>query len=192
MPDGFCPRCGTGLRDGAFFCPRCGMALAGASPVERVMPASPHRDRLLRRPAGVLAVVGVVLAVVLVYFFGFYIPEHNVVTMQGGSWIVNGGSSWLGVNVGCSNCGQKPVPGAMFTIDVNVGVASQSCGYFGCNGYIVESFSVNSPYVLDQVSPANLPYTESAGSFNTWGLTITAPGSAGHYPLGGVVAVTYE
>ncbi|HTS33456.1 MAG TPA: hypothetical protein VMI55_05920 [Thermoplasmata archaeon] len=138
-----------------------------------------------------MVIVLVMTAVGLVYFFDFYVPQHNVVTTQGGSWIINGASSSLGISAGCSNCGQKPVPGSQFTIDVNIGVSSQSCIIF-CSSYTIESISVNGPYTLDGISPNNLPYSESEGSFNTWALTITAPGSSGHFPLGGVVGVSYD
>jgi hypothetical protein len=139
-----------------------------------------------------LAIVVVVVVVGLGYYFVVYVPEHNVVTMDGGGWLVNGASTSLGVSVGCSDCGQRPAPGSDFTIDVNVAISSESCGFFGCDGYEVNSFSVNAPYVLVQTAPDNLPVFDAAGSFNTWALTVQAPASAGHFPIGGVVGVSYS
>jgi hypothetical protein len=146
----------------------------------------------IRQVLGVAAALAIAAAIVLIYVLGFYLPSHNVVTTGGGSWIVNGASSSLGISVGCTNCGQKLAPGSELTVDVYVAVASQSCGFFGCSDYAVESFSVNTPYILDQVSPSNLPYSVASGSSNIWALTITVPGSAGHDPLGGIVGVAYE
>jgi hypothetical protein len=135
--------------------------------------------------------VAVAVLVLAVYLVGFYLPAHDVVTMEGGSWIVNGASSSLGIQVGCSNCGQTPAAGSEFTINVNVGVSSTNCGFYVCPDYSVQSFSVTGPYVLDAVAPNNLPYGESSGSFNTWELTVTAPATPGHYAIGGIVGVTY-
>jgi hypothetical protein len=140
----------------------------------------------------VVVVVALLFAGGLGYYYGVYAPEHYVVTMDGGTWLVNGGSSSLPISVGCSNCGQQPRPGADFTIDLNVQVASPSCGFFGCGYYEVNSFSLNAPYVLVQTAPPNLPISEQPGTFNTWALTIQAPSTAAHYPLGGVVGVTYD
>jgi hypothetical protein len=137
----------------------------------------------------VVAVLAAVLILGLTYFYGFYVPQHNVVTIGGGSWLLNGGTSSLGISVGCSDCGQKPAPGSHFTVDVNVQIST--CSSYFCGYYSVDSFSVDAPYVLVQVAPSNLPVNEYEGSFNTWALTIEAPSSAGHYPLSGIVGVTY-
>lgn len=189
MATGKCARCGNPLRADAVFCPKCGLPAAASFPAAGG--ASLRGELGYRRLFYITFAVVVALVVTLVFQFGFYLPTHTVVTMDGGTWIVNGAASSLGVEVGCSNCGQVPVAGSTFTVDVNVEVNSASCGPFGCPGYSVGSFSVDSPYVLDQVSPSNLPYTESAGSFNTWALTVTAPPTGGHYPLDGAVAVSY-
>jgi hypothetical protein len=148
-----------------------------------------QHDRTLRRVLTIVVVFAAVLILGLTYFYGFYVPEHNIVTIAGGSWLLNGGSSGLGISVGCSDCGQRLAPGSQFTIDVNVQISG--CSSYYCGYYRVDSFSVNAPYVLVQVAPSNLPVSEYAGSFNTWALTVEAPSSAGHYALSGIVGVTY-
>ncbi|HXQ94766.1 MAG TPA: zinc ribbon domain-containing protein [Thermoplasmata archaeon] len=181
-----CPNCGRPLRPDSAFCPKCGAALA------TLLPRAPRPDTTPpRRILSIILVVGIGLAVSLVYVFGFYVPETNVVTMEGGSWVVNGASSALGVQVGCSDCGQRPVPGTLFTVDINVAVTTASCGPLDCPGYTVLSISVSGPFAVTAVAPDNIPYTETPGQFDTWAITIQAPDAAGHFPLGGVVAVSY-
>jgi hypothetical protein len=139
-----------------------------------------------------IVIVVILVAVGLGYYFALYVPEHDVVTIDGGSWVINGANPSLGLSVGCSDCGQRPVPGAQFTVDVNVQVnPATGCTYF-CDSYDVNSFSVNAPYTMVQVAPSTFPINEPAGSYNTWALTVQAPTMAGHYPLGGVVGVTYK
>ncbi|HEV2428880.1 MAG TPA: zinc ribbon domain-containing protein [Thermoplasmata archaeon] len=191
-PASFCPKCGNATSIGAGFCPKCGSPLhSPAPPIAAGGPTPRAGGRFPRRWIAGLIAIALIVIVVLVYIFGFYLPANNVVTMQGGSWTVNGASSSLGITVGCSNCGQKVAPGSTFTIEVNVAVASETCGFFGCNSYVIQSFSVNAPYVFDYASPNNLPYTEASGSFNTWAITISAPDTAGHFPLAGIVGVSF-
>ena len=189
-----CPSCGFLNAAGSTFCGKCGSALPPAVAPAPPAPASTPAPRP-QRPSRVIAasvLLVIVVVVLAVYYFGVFVPQNDVVTTQNGSWIINGASGSLAVSVGCSNCGQKPLPGATFTVDLNVQVASASCGYFSCPGYAVQSISVNSPYDIVTIAPANLPYTEPQGGFNTWALTLLAPSTAGHYPLGGIVAVSYE
>jgi hypothetical protein len=198
VPDGFCPHCGTPTQADHPFCPKCGKAVTSV-PAAAPAPApvwspgpvpSREHDRTVQTVVVVVVVVAVLLLAGLGYFYGIYVPEHNIVTMDGGTWLLNGADSSLGINVGCSNCGQQPHPGSDFTVDLNVQV--DSCSSYYCGYYEVNTFSVNAPYVLVQAAPSNLPISENPGTFNTWALTVQAPASAGHDPLGGVVGVTYR
>jgi Double zinc ribbon len=187
-----CPSCGIPTAPGDVFCAKCGASLDPLAPP----PPGLYPMRGSRRPTRRLVVSGAVLVVLLLvgltYWLVIYEPANDVVTTQNGVWVVNGASGSLVIQIGCSNCGSKPAPSSHFTIDVNVAVSSTSCSGFGCPYYSVQSFSINAPYTLDQVAPNNLPFTEAPGSFDTWALTLTAPSSSGHYPLGGVVAVGYD
>jgi hypothetical protein len=186
-----CANCGNPLKPDSAFCPKCGApTTAESKPVSP--PVRLPRDRsFLPRLAAVAISVAVVALLVAVYLLAVYLPDQREVTTEGGAWVINGASPALGVTIGCSNCGQTPGQGTEFTVNINIQVSNPTCGYLNCAGYRVESFSVNSPYTVAQVSPENLPYSEAGGSFNTWSLTVTAPPSGGHYPLGGVVGVTY-
>jgi hypothetical protein len=186
-----CPTCGAPLRVDAAFCPKCGATVATTAASGSTPPLRIHHGKTLRRIVGATVAVVVAITVILVYLFGYYLPAHNVVMTGGGSWIVNGASTSLGIGLSCSNCGQRVPPGGAFTVDITIYISSQSCGFFGCSGYTIQSFSVNSPYTLVRISPSNLPYTDYAGDSNTWALSLTAPESQGHSPLGGVVAVSF-
>jgi hypothetical protein len=187
-----CPTCGVRSAPSDSYCAKCGSALLTSTPPPPDLYPPRGGSGWGRQILVPGLTVAVIVLLALTYWGVVYEPAHNVVTTQNGVWVVNGASGSLAIQVGCSDCGQKPVPGSRFTIDVNVEVSTASCGSFGCPGYLVQSFSVSAPYSLDQTAPVNLPYTEAAGSFETWALTLTAPAAAGHFPLGGVVGVGYE
>lgn len=140
------------------------------------------------------AAIAVVVVILLAYLIGVYLPSQDVVRIGGGSWTVSGSANGPVVPAGCGDCGRQLKPGAVFTIDVSVTVGSASCstGFFGgstCPAALVESISLDAPYQSASIAPSNFPYAITEGQGFTWAVTLTAPGTAGHAPVGGLIYI---